>query len=356
MAGKNDNSDGEETPPPFSGCVNPDGNSEMVLFCGRQNPGLGTKIAEYLAMPLGKARIAEFPDGETIIKLDENIRGRDVFIVQPTSHPVNDSLMELLIFIDCARRASARRVTAVIPYFGYARQDRKDEGRTPITAKLCANLISTAGADRVLVIDLHANQIQGFFDIPVDNLGAEPVLRAYFDNLELENLALVSPDVGNIKRARTFAQHLGGEMAIIDKRRISGKDIENQNLIGNVEGKTVLMIDDIIATAGTTASSAVFCKSNGAKKIYVGATHGVFCEPALERLKDAPIDQIVITDTIPVKDETRAALDNLVVLSLASLVGEAIKRIHNNDSVSSLFHSPFGAGLPLMDAKSDSED
>jgi len=322
--------------------------ANMVFFCGRNNPALGNKIAGYLGISQGKARISEFPDGELIIKLEENIRGRDVFIMQPTSSPANDNLMELLIYIDCARRASAERITAVIPYFGYARQDRKDEGRTPITAKLCANLLATAGADRVLVMDLHANQIQGFFDIPVDNLGAEPVLRAYFASKEFKDLVLVSPDVGNIKRARRFAEHLEGKMAIIDKRRISGTEIINQNLIGTVKGKTVLMIDDIIATGGTTSESAKLCKEHGAKKIYVGATHGVFCGPAVQRLQEAPIDEIVITDTVPLKDKVAKSLDNLVVMSVANLMGEAIRRIHNNDSVSSLFNSTMNFELPFI--------
>jgi ribose-phosphate pyrophosphokinase len=245
--------------------------------------------------------------------------------------------MELLIFLDCARRASAERITAVIPYFGYARQDRKDEGRVPITAKLAANLISTAGAHRVLVMDLHAAQVQGFFDIPVDNLVSEPVLSKHFGKLKLDNLTVVSPDVGNVKRARMYAQRLNGELAIINKRRISGSDAEMGRIIGNVEDRNVLMVDDMISTAGTVASAAALVKEHGAKRIIVGATHPVLCGPAIERLRGAPIEKIIITDTIPISVEKATALGNLEVLSVAQLMGEAIRRIHNNESVSSLF-------------------
>ncbi|MCD4823964.1 MAG: ribose-phosphate pyrophosphokinase [Phycisphaerae bacterium] len=309
----------------------------MILFCGRSNTALGQKIADYLGMKLGAARISRFPDGELMIKLEEDVRGRDVFIVQSTCTPVNESLMELLIFIDCARRASAKKITAVMPYYGYARQDRKDEGRTPITAKLTANLITTAGADRVLVMDLHANQIQGFFDIPVDNLQAEPVFSQHFTKMKIENLALVSPDVGNVKRARVYAQHLGGDLAIIDKRRVSGDEVETGHIIGDVKGKTVLMMDDMISTAGTVCSAAVLCKEHGAGRIMVGATHGVLCGPAAERIRNSPIDSLVVTDTIPIPQEIVEAIDNLTVLSISALMGEAIHRIHNNESVSSLF-------------------
>ena len=309
----------------------------MILFSGRSNIPLSQKIADYLGVPLGKVRIDPFPDGELMIKLENDIRGQDVFIIQPTCQPVNESLMELLIFIDCARRASAERITAVIPYFGYARQDRKDEGRTPITAKLTANLIATAGASRVLVMDLHASQIQGFFDIPVDNLLAEPVLSRHFSQEFSGDLVLVSPDVGNIKRARIYARRLGGELAVIDKRRVSGKDVETDYLIGDVKGKTVLMIDDMITTAGTVCSAAQLCKESGAKRILLGATHGVLCGPAVERLRQAPIDELALTDTIPLPQEKIDAIGNVEVLTVSELMGEAIHRIHNNESVSSLF-------------------
>jgi len=311
--------------------------SNLKLFAGRANLPLASKISDYLGLALGAVKINSFPDGELMVKLEEDVRGRDVFIIQPTCDPVNENLIELLIFIDCARRASAERVTAVIPYFGYARQDRKDEGRTPISAKLVANLIATAGADRVLTMDLHAAQIQGFFDIPVDNLLAEPVLSRYFSERALDNLVLVSPDVGNTKRARAYADRLGGELAIINKRRVSGQEVAVGRIIGEVKGKTVLMMDDMISTAGTICSAAALCKEEGANAVYVGATHGVLCGPALERLKAAPIDEIVVTDTIPVGLEKQEALGNLRVLSVAGLMGEAIHRIHNDESVSSLF-------------------
>ncbi len=309
----------------------------MILFSGEANLPLARKIAEYLGVPLGKARISRFPDSELIIKLEEDVRGRDVFLLQSTCSPVNETLMEMLIFIDCARRASAHRITAVIPYFGYARQDRKDEGRTPITAKLAANLITTAGANRVLTLDLHASQIQGFFDIPVDNLLAEPVLSLYFAEKKPINLVLVSPDVGNVKRARIYAHRLGGELAIVNKRRVNGEEVEAGQLIGDVKGKTVLMVDDMISTAGTVCSAAELCQAAGGKRILLGATHGVLCGPAADRLRNSPIDEVVVTDTVPVPQEKIDAIKKLRVLSVSALMGEAIHRIHNNESVSSLF-------------------
>jgi len=311
--------------------------AQLKLFTGRANTVLARKISDYLGVPLGTVKILPFPDGELLVKLEEDVRGRDVFIIQPTCGQVNESIMELLIFIDCARRASAERVTAVTPYFGYARQDRKDEGRVPITAKLVANMIATAGADRVLTVDLHAAQIQGFFDIPVDNLYAEPVLSRYWSSRKLKNLVLVSPDVGNTKRARMYAERLGGDLAIIDKRRVSEKEVELGRIIGDVRGKTVLMMDDMITTAGTVSGAAKLCKDNGAGPIYVGATHAILCGPAVERLREAPIDEIVVTDTIPISQETIDSLPKLHVLSVAELIGEAIHRIHNDESVSSLF-------------------
>jgi ribose-phosphate pyrophosphokinase len=307
------------------------------LFGGRANPGLAERIAQYLGAPLGRRAISVFPDGELLVKLEEDVRGRDLFVIQPTCQPVNDNLTELLIMIDCARRASAERITAVVPYFGYARQDRKDEGRTPISAKLVANLIATAGADRVLTMDLHASQIQGFFDIPVDNLHAEPVLSRYFAGMGLEDLVLVSPDVGNVKRAGVYAQRLGGDLAIINKRRVAGAEVETGVIIGSVRGRTVLMMDDMITTAGTIAAAAEVCRDNGARRVLVGATHPVLCGPAIERLREAPIDNVAVTDTIPVPQETQDALGNLTVLTVAELIGEAIHRIHNDQSVSSLF-------------------
>ncbi|MDP6636374.1 MAG: ribose-phosphate pyrophosphokinase [Phycisphaerae bacterium] len=312
--------------------------NNLRLFAGRANRPLADKISEYLGIELGNVRIEPFPDGELMIKLEEDVRGKDVFIIQSTCSPVNRSVMELLIFIDCARRASAERITAVIPYFGYARQDRKDEGRTPITAKLVANLIATAGADRVLTMDLHAAQIQGFFDIPVDNLLAEPVLSHHFINENIENLVLVSPDVGNVKRARIYSGRMNGELAIIDKRRVSGHHVEVGHIIGDVAGRTVLMVDDMISTAGTICEAAKLCKENGAEHILVGATHAVLCGPAVQRLRDAPIDEVIVTDTIPISDEKLQDLEKGKVLSVSRLMGEAIHRIHNDESVSSLFH------------------
>jgi ribose-phosphate pyrophosphokinase len=315
---------------------------QLKLFTGRSNVALARKISDYLGLPLGAVKITPFPDGELLVKLEEDVRGRDVFVIQPTCEPVNESLMELLIFIDSARRASAERVTAVLPYFGYARQDRKDEGRVPITAKLVANMITTAGANRVLTVDLHAAQIQGFFDIPVDNLYAEPVFSRYWSGRKLKDLVLVSPDVGNTKRARAYAERLGGDLAVIDKRRVSGQDVETGRIIGDVRDKTVLMMDDMITTAGTVTGAARLCKDQGAKAVYVGATHAILCGPAIERLREAPIDDLVVTDTIPIGQEKVAALDKLHVLSVAELVGEAIHRIHNDESVSSLFHMDNG--------------
>ncbi len=311
--------------------------TNMKVFAGTAHAELAQKISDYLGVALGARSIAPFPDGELMVKLDEDVRGRDIFIIQPTCEPVNKAVMELLIFIDCLRRASAERITAVMPYYGYARQDRKDEGRTPITAKLVANLIATAGADRVLTMDLHAAQIQGFFDIPVDNLCAEPVLSRHFSEMELEDLVLVSPDPGNAKRARVYANRLGGELAIIDKRRVSGSDVELGSIIGEVKDKTVLMMDDMISTAGTICEAAKLCVENGAKKVYVGATHAVLCGPAVERLSQAPIEQLVVTDTIPMSPEKIEAIGKVKVLSVSALIGEAIHRIHNDQSVSSLF-------------------
>lgn len=310
---------------------------DLRIFTGRSNPRLSEQIVNYLGTSLGGVQLENFPDGEISLKLFEDVRGRDAFVVQSTQRPCNDHLMELLIYIDCLRRASAKRITAVIPYFGYARQDRKDEGRVPITAKLVANLMTVAGANRILTIDLHAEQIQGFFDIPVDNLSAQPVITAFFESLKLDSIALVSPDIGNAKRARIYAQRLGGELAIIDKRRVSGSEAVSYNIIGDVAGKTVLMVDDIIATAGTIVQAARMVRDRGAKRIITTCTHPVLCGPAVERLAGAPIDEIGCTDTIPLSEEARKRLPNVRVLSVSELLGEAIRRIHMNESVSSLF-------------------
>ena len=311
-------------------------NDNLKIFAGSSNVALASAICKYLGIPIGGAKSDRFPDGEKVIKLEDDVRGRDCFVVQSTCKPVDEHLMELLIYLDCLKRASVSRVTAVVPYFGYARQDRKDEGRVPITAKLVANILTTAGADRVLAIDLHAQQLQGFFDIPVDHLTAEVVLGKYFRDRKIDNLTVVSPDVGNMRTASRYAAHLGGELAIVHKKRISGSDVRADEIIGEVEGRNILMCDDIIATAGTVCSAAELVRQRGAKKIYVGGTHGVFAGPALERLKKAPIDEVVVTDTIPLTEQAKK-LGNIKVLTVSSLLGEAIKRIHRNESVSSLF-------------------
>jgi len=318
---------------------------KLKLFTGRANPGLAQKICDYLNIPLGRGGTELFPDGELIVKVEEDVRGRDCYIVQPTSHPANAHLMELFIWIDCLKRASAARVTAVIPYFGYARQDRKDEGRTPITAKLVANLLERSGADRVVSVDLHAAQVQGFFDIPVDHLHAGPVLVKWFKSLKLANRVFVSPDVGNVKRAQVYAAMLGGEICIIDKRRKSGKDTEAKHIIGDVEGKNVLMVDDMITTGGTVTEACKILRGHGVKDIYMSATHAVFAPPAMERLSKCNFTKLAVTDTIPIGNRADPIKDRLVVLSVAELFGEAIHRIHNNASVSALFHDESGRAL-----------
>ena len=316
-------------------------NDNLKIFSGSSNPRLASDVCHYLGISLGGAHIERFPDGEKAVRVEDDVRGRDCFVVQSTCDPVDEHLVELLIFLDCLRRASASRITAVIPYFGYARQDRKDEGRVPITAKLTANLITTAGANRVLAIDLHAHQLQGFFDIPVDHLMGELVLSKYFRDKKVSNLTVVSPDVGNMKIASSYAASLGGELAIVHKRRVSGSKVEAQEIIGDVQGKNVLMCDDIIATAGTVCSAAALVKDRGAKKILVGGTHGVLAPPALDRLSQAPIDQVVVTDTIPLNKASKEVGD-IKVLSVATMLGEAIKRIHRNESISRMFKPTHG--------------
>jgi ribose-phosphate pyrophosphokinase len=310
---------------------------KIKLFTGRANPQLAQKICDYLELPLGRGRTELFPDGEVIVKVEEDVRGRDCFIIQPTCHPVNAHLMELFIWIDTLKRASAGRVTAVMPYFGYARQDRKDEGRTPITAKLVANLLERAGADRVVSIDLHAAQVQGFFDIPVDHLSATPVIGKWLKTLKLTNRVFVSPDVGNVKRAQRYANAMGGDICIIDKRRKSGRDTVAVRIIGDVEGKNVLMVDDMITTAGTMVEAVRILRENGAGEIYLSATHAVFAPPAMERLSACQFTKIAVTDTLPLGNRADAIKDRLVVLGIAELLGEAIHRIHHNASVSALF-------------------
>jgi ribose-phosphate pyrophosphokinase len=311
-------------------------NEHIKVFSGLGNPALAQSICEYLDIPVGAAKIERFPDTEKMVKCMDDVRGRDCFIVQPTCAPVDTNIMELLIFIDAIVRASAKRVTVVMPYFGYARQDRKDEGRVPITAKLVANLITSAGADRVLAVDLHTPQVQGFFDIPVDHLSAEPVIGRYFRNKRIDKLTVVSPDVGNTKVASKYATALGGDLAIVFKRRLTAAKVESKELIGTVDGRNVVMFDDMISTASTVCNAATLVKERGARKIYVAATHGVFVGDSIRKLAEAPIDEIVVTDTIPLQDEVNA-LGKVTVLSVAELLGEAIKRIHRDESVSSLF-------------------
>jgi len=309
----------------------------IKVFSGTGNPALTAKICKYIGVPLGGVKIGKFPDGEKFIKSEDDVRGKDCFVVQSGCNPVDENIVELLIFLDCLRRASASRVTAVIPYIGYARQDRKDEGRVPITAKLMSNLITVAGASRVIAMDLHAAQLQGFFDIPVDHLFAEPVLTRYFREKKISDLTVVSPDVGNIKTAARYVQNLNGDLAIVHKRRLSGEEVESGEIIGSVEGRNVLMCDDIISTAGTICSAAKAVKARGARKVYVGATHGIFAGRAIERLSQAPIDEIVATDTVPLSAEA-GKLSNLKILTVAEILGEAIKRTHRNESISSMFN------------------
>ena len=319
---------------------------QLKVFSGRASRTLCDSICRHLDIPLGQGHTDIFPDGELLVKVDEDVRGRDCFVVQSTYNPVNAHLMELLIYIDCLKRASAKRITAVIPYFGYARQDRKDEGRTPITAKLVANLITHAGADRVLALDLHAEQIQGFFDIPVDHLHAAPVIVDHLETLrdELGPLVLVSPDVGNVKMANAYANWLSADLAIIDKRRKSGSEVESANIIGDVENKTALMVDDMISTAGTMCEAARLLKSRGANDVVAACTHPVLVGLAMERLAESPISKILVTDTIPCGPRCSPIQDKISELSIAGLLGDAIARVHHNQSVSSLFRKNGGGG------------
>ena len=309
----------------------------MMVFGGSSGRQLTERICQYLEQTPGLADMTPFPDGESFVKLEDDVRGRDCFVVQSTCPPVNDNLVELLIFIDCLRRASANRITAVIPYFGYARQDRKTEGRTPITAKLLANVITAAGAHRVLTMDLHADQIQGFFDIPVDHLTAFHLIGEYFRNLKLSDTVIVSPDVGHLKTVNKFANILGGEIAVIDKRRNSGTSVDMETIIGEVKDKNVLLFDDMITTGGTLASAASLVRSRGAKTIYAGATHAIFAGDCVKRLNDAGFEKICVADTAPVCEKAKDELKNLEVLSVAPLMGEAIRRIHRHESISALF-------------------
>jgi len=308
---------------------------QCEIFTGNSNPQLAKEICDYLELPPGKIEVGRFSDGEVSVKIEENVRGRDVFIVQSVCAPVNESLVELLVMIDAARRASAKRITAVLPYYGYARQDWKERPRVPITAKLVANLITAAGANRVLTMDLHTPQIQGFFDIPLDHLFAAPVLIKYFQKLNLSNLVVVAPDVGSIKTARAFAKRLHAALAVVDKRRNSPDSVEVMHLIGEVKGKDVVIVDDLVASGGTLCEAADALKENGARNIYASITHGVLSGNAIENIANSSLEKLIITDTVPLTKEKE--LKKIEVLSVASLLGEAIRCIHLAKSVSSLF-------------------
>jgi len=312
------------------------GFGDLKVFSGSANPQLSREIADVLGIPLGQARLRRFPDSEVSFQIDENIRGADVFIVQPTSNPVDQHLMELLVMIDAFRRSSAARITAVVPYYGYARQDRKDKPRVPISAKLVANLLSAAGTHRVLTMDLHKAQIQGFFDIPVDHLFAAPVIIDYCSRLHYPNLTMVSPDAGGAERARAYAKRLGAELAIVDKRRSEDGTAEVMNVIGDVTGRTCILQDDIIDTAGTIQKAATALKENGAERVLACAVHGVLSGPAIERIEKAPLDQLIVTNSVPL-GEAGQRCKKIVVLSVARLLGQAIRNIHEETSVSSLF-------------------
>ncbi|MFA5388709.1 MAG: ribose-phosphate pyrophosphokinase [Candidatus Omnitrophota bacterium] len=308
----------------------------MNIITGNANPELAQEICKYLKIPLGDAFVGTFSEGEIRVKINDNVRGKDVFIVQPTCPPVNNNLMELLILIDALRRASAKRITAVIPYFGYARQDRKDQPRVPITAKLVANILATAGANRVLTVDLHAGQIQGFFDIPMDHLYAVNVFFNHIKEIKLKNIVIVSPDVGGIKMARAYAKRFEAPLAIVDKRRISAEDTEAMNILGDIKGKNLIIVDDLVATASSLVEAAAALKKQGGKEIYAAITHPVLSGPAIKRINDSVIKKLFVTNTIPVENGKRHK--KIEVLSIAPLLAEAIKRIHDEESVSCLFN------------------
>jgi ribose-phosphate pyrophosphokinase len=307
-----------------------------MLFSGTANEELAQEVSKYLDQPLSKAKITKFSDNEINVKIEESVRGKDVFIIQPTSAPANFNLMELLIMVDALKRSSARSITAVVPYYGYARQDRKAEPRVPITAKLVANLMETAGITRVVTVDLHASQIQGFFDIPVDNLYGAVLFNDYVKAKNLKNPIVASPDIGGVARARYFAKTMGLDMVIVDKRREKANESEVMNIIGNVEGKDVIMIDDMIDTAGTMVKAAAALKNLGATSVMACCTHPVLSGPAFDRIQNGELDELVVTNTIPIKNNT---CDKIKVLSTAKMLGEVIRRVYNNESVNSLFET-----------------
>ena len=309
-------------------------DDRFKVLSGTAHPELAREICEHLDTRLAKTLIRRFPDGEIDLKIDEDMRGGDVFVVQPTCPPVNENLMELLLMVDALRRASSDRITAVIPYFGYARKDRKDEGRVPISAKLVANMIVTAGAHRVVTIDLHAQQIQGFFDVPVDHLYGKPALLREVRRLGLDNLVVCSPDVGGVKLARAWARSLEADLAIVDKRRLEASRTVVENVIGEVAGRNVLLVDDMISTAGSITEATRILKERGAERVYIVATHGVFCGPAFERLEKSPAEGVLVSNTIPVPPERPHLLRTVTI---APLLARAIGRIHREESVSALF-------------------
>jgi ribose-phosphate pyrophosphokinase len=310
--------------------------NEMKVFSGNGNPGLARAICHYLHLSVGEWKLSRFSDGEVYCQILENVRGTDVFVIQPTCHPVNENLMELLIAVDAMKRSSAARITAVIPYYGYARQDRKDKPRVPISAKLVADLLTAAGVDRLLTMELHAPAIQGFFDLPVDHLFAAPVLLDWVERQRFDNLTIVSPDAGGVERARAFAKKLEAGLVIIDKRRVDANVAETMNVIGEVAGRTCVIVDDIVDTAGTLVGAVKALRDEGASRVLGCFTHPVLSGPALERIQNSELEHVVVTDSIPLSD-AKAQNPKITVLSVASLLGEAIARIHSNSSVSSLF-------------------
>ncbi len=309
---------------------------ELKIFTGSAHPRLAQSIARYLGVPVGQSYLSRFSDGETWFQIKENVRGGDVFVVQPTAAPVNENLMELLVMLDAFKRSSASRLTAVVPYYGYARQDRKDKPRVPISAKLVADLMTAAGTDRVLTMDLHASQIQGFFDVPVDHLFAAPVILDYVLRLKLRELVVVSPDAGGVERARAYSKRLDATLAIVDKRRDAPNVTEVHNVVGDVEGKTALIVDDIVDTGGTLAKVATALKEAGAREVLASSSHAVLSGDALRRIEDSPLSQLIVTDSIPMSEE-KLACRKLKVLSIGELLGKAIRSIHEEASVTSLF-------------------
>ena len=312
-------------------------NTEMKVFTGNASPELATRIADYMGVQLGEIDIKRFPDGEIFVKVIDNIRGKDVFVVQPTCMPPNENLMELLIMIDAMKRASAERITAVIPYYGYARQDRKDQPRVPITAKLVANLLAAAGVDRLLTVDLHAQQIQGFFDIPVDHLYGFPVIGKYLQDKNFKNPVVVAPDTGGVKAAYAYAQHLESGLAVVAKQRLGPSEVEAFTLVGNVDGCTAIMVDDMTTTAGTLCSAANLLREHGAAEIYAAVSHATITEKGVQRLKESAIKELVVTDTVPLGVDFGDY--PVTVLTVAELLGEAILRIHEGRSVTTLFRA-----------------